>query len=335
MFSDFMAEKSKYNPTLEENVFGEVKKVPTRDGFGDALSILGKKNPNVVVLAGDLCHSTRANVFKENFPERFFEVGIAEANMVGIAAGLSNAGKIPFVSTFGVFAMGRVWDQIRMSVCYSNYNVKIAASHCGIFSVGGDGYSHQSLEDITLARVLPNMRVLVPCDVIEAKKATIAAAEIYGPFFIRYGREKVPIVTTEDTPFEIGKAEIFREGSDIAVITCGSMVYEALIAAHNLEKEGIDVRVINNHTVKPIDNKTIIKAAKDTGMLVTVEEHQIMGGMGSAVAEIISQEYPVPIKMMGIMDKFGESGHPDDLKKKFGLTTDDITNTIREVIKKK
>jgi len=334
MFSDFMEEKIKYHPTLAENVFDEVKKASTRDGFGDALHVLGEKNPNVVVLSGDLCYSTKANVFKEKFPDRFFEIGIAEANMVGIAAGLSNTGKIPFISTFGVFAAGRVWDQIRMSVCYSNYNVKIAATHCGLF-VGGDGTSHQSLEDIALTRLLPNMKVIVPCDAVEAKKATLATAEIYGPVFIRLGREKAPIITTEDTPFKIGNAKIFREGSDISVVACGSMVYEALIAAHILEKDGIDVRVINNHTVKPMDEKTIIKAAKDTGVVVTVEEHQTMAGMGSAVAEIVSQEYPVPIKMVGIMDRFGESGHPDNLKRKFGLTTEDVTRIIRDTFYRK
>jgi len=325
----------KYNPTLNENLFGEVEKAKTRDGFGEALVKLGEVNERIVVLSADLTHSVRAMWFQQKFPERFFQCGIAEANMTGIAAGLAQMGKIPFMSTFGVFATGRNWDQVRMSVAYPNMNVKICASHTGVFSVGADGASHQSTEDITLMRVLPNMTIIVPCDKIETYKATFAAAEINGPVYLRFGRESMPMITTEKTPFKVGKAGIFRDGSDVSIIACGPLVYEAMVASKKLEKEGIDVRVINNHTVKPIDKETIVKAAKETGAIVTAEEHQVLGGMGSAVAEALSKENPVPIKMIGIQDRFGESGNPKDLQKALGLTSDNIINKVHEVLELK
>jgi transketolase len=324
---------SKYNPTLSKNLFTNVDKARTRDGFGEALVKLGEINDKVVALGADLSHSVRAMWFAQKFPERFFQVGIAEANMTGIAAGLARVGKIPFMSTFGVFATGRNWDQIRMSIAYPNANVKICASHTGIFSVGEDGASHQCLEDIALMRVLPNMTIIASCDKPETIKATYAAADIKGPVYLRFGRENVPIITTEETPFEVGEAEVFREGNDVSIIACGPMVYEALLASKKLEEEGIDTRVINNHTIKPIDKDTIFKAAKETGAIITAEEHQIHGGLGSVVAELLTQNYPVPIKMIGVKNRFGESGSPEDLQKTYGLTSDDIVRAVHEVMK--
>jgi len=327
-------EESRYNPTLVKNLFKDVEKAKTRDGFGEALVKLGEVNEDIVALGADLVHSVRAMWFQQKFPERFFQMGIAEANMTGVAAGLARMGKIPFMATFGVFATGRNWDQIRMSVAYPNMNVKICASHTGIFSVGADGASHQATEDIALMRILPNMKVIVPCDKPETKKATFAIAEDYGPVYLRFGRESVPVITTEKTPFKIGRAEIFREGEDVSIIACGPMVYEALLASKKLEKEGIDVRVINNHSIKPIDRETIINAAKETGAIITAEEHQVFGGMGSAVAEVLTDN-PVAIRMIGIQDRFGESGSPKDLQKALGLTADDIVKAVHEVMKKK
>jgi len=328
-------EKSKFNPTLVKDLFENVEKKKTRDGFGEALVKLGEVNENIVALGADLCHSVRAMWFQQKFPERFYQVGIAEANMTGIAAGLSRMGKIPFMSTFGVFATGRNWDQIRMSIAYPNMNVKICASHTGVFSVGQDGASHQSTEDIALMRILPNMRVIVPCDKQETKKATFAIAEIKGPCYLRFGRENVPVMTTEETPFKVGKAEVFRYGDDVSIIACGPMVYEALVAAKKLEQEGIDARVINNHTVKPIDKAMINDSARETGAIVTAEEHQIFGGMGSAVTEVLSNDYPVPVKMVGLQDTFGESGKRDELQRHFNLTADDIVRAVHEVMRKK
>jgi transketolase len=328
-------EESKYNPTLDKDLFTNVKKAKTRDGFGEALVKLGEVNENVVALGADLCHSVRSMWFAQKFPERFFQVGIAEANMTGIAAGLARMGKIPFISTFGVFATGRNWDQVRMSIAYPKMNVKICASHTGVFSVGEDGASHQSLEDIALMRILPNMTIIVPCDKEETKKATFAAAEIKGPVYLRFGREDVPVITTEETPFNVGKAEVFKDGSDISIIACGPMVYEAILASKKLEEENIDARVINNHTVKPLDEETIIKAVKETGAIVTAEEHQIFGGMGSAISEVLSQSNPIPMKMVGVQDMFGESGKPDELQRHFNLTADDIIRAVHEVMRKK
>lgn len=326
--------ESRYNPTLVKNLFDNVEKAKTRDGFGEALVELGEVNEDIVALGADLVHSVRTMWFAQKFPQRFFQVGIAEANMTGIAAGLARMDKIPFMATFGVFVTGRNWDQIRMSVAYPNMNVKICASHTGVFSVGADGASHQATEDIALMRILPNMTVIVPCDKLETKKATFAIAEMYGPVYLRFGRESVPVITTEQTPLKIGKAEIFREGEDVSIIACGPMVYEALLASKKLEKEGIDVRIINNHTIKPMDRETIIKAARKTGAIVTAEEHQVFGGMGSAVAEVLTNN-PVPIRMVGIQDRFGESGSPKDLQKALGLTVDDIVKAVHEVMRKK
>jgi transketolase subunit B (EC 2.2.1.1) len=294
---------AKLNPKLFDP---DVEQKPTRDGYGEGLVLAGKENPNVVVLCADLSDSTRSAMFQKEFPERFIETGIAEQNMMGLAAGLALAEKIPFVSTYAVFCPGRNWDQLRVSVCYSNANVKLTGAHAGV-SVGPDGATHQGLEDIAITRCIPNLVVIAPADVIETRKATLAAARYKGPVYLRFAREKTPIITTEETPFEIGKALVFREGKDVAIIGCGPLLYNAMLAAEELSKEGIDVMVVNNHTIKPMDTETIINAAKTCGAVVTVEDHQIMGGMGSAVAELLAQNYPVPIEFIGMRDRFGES----------------------------
>jgi len=312
----------------------EAKGIPSRDGYGHGLVALGEQNENVVALCCDLTDSTRVGWFKEKFPERFIETGVAEQNMMSIAAGLSAMGKIPFVSSYAVFSPGRNWDQLRVSVCYSEENVKIQGAHAGI-SVGPDGATHQALEDIAITRCIPNLIVVVPTDAIEGEKATIEAGLIKGPVYLRFGREKVPTMTTAKTPFKIGRAEIYREGKDACIVACGTMVYEALIAAEELEKEEIEVMVINNHTIKPIDKNTLINAAKKTNAVVTAEEHQIMGGMGSAVAEVLSQNYPVPMKFVGIKDRFGESGQPEELMQKFGCTHKEIIQAVKEVLEMK
>ncbi len=307
---------------------------PTRDGFGEALVELGKTNNNVVVLSADLTQSTRAGWFKEKYPERFFDFGVAEQDMFSTAAGFALCGKVAFACTFGVFASGRAWDQIRLSICYMNLNVKIGGSHGGI-SVGPDGASHQALEEITLMRVLPNMTVIVPCDCLEAKLATIQAASYPGPVYLRLGREPFPIITNENEPFRIGDALVLREGYDLTIIACGIMVHEALKAHDELKKEGISARVINLHTIKPIDKEEIIRAAKETRAIVTAEEHSIIGGMGSAVSEVVSANYPVPIKMVGIKDRFGESGESLELMKYFGLNSEGIVKASQEALKLK
>ncbi len=316
----------------------EEKKKPqlkaTRYGYGEGLVELGKKNPKVIVLGLDLTTSTCANMFKEKFPDRFFSLGIQEANAAGVAAGLSLVGFVPFICTYGVFSTGRCWDQVRTTVCYTNCNVKIGGGHGGI-SVGPDGATHQALEDITLMRVLPNMKVIVPCDYVETKKATIAIANMEGPVFIRFGREPVPMVTKENTPFRFGKAEIFREGKDVTVFACGALVFDALKSADKLEKEGISVKVINIHTIKPIDEEAIIKAAEETKAVVTAEEHQLAGGFGSAVLEVLAQGCAVPIEMVGIKDRFGESGDPRELMHEFGVTHEQVTKAIKRVLKRK
>ena len=306
----------------------------TRDGYGEALLKLGNENPDVVVLTADLGESTRSHWFKEKFPERFFQIGVAEADMIGTAAGLALSGKIAFVSDFGVFVTGRVWDQLRVSIAYNNANVKIGSTHCGI-TVGADGATHQAIEDIALMRVLPGFTVIVPADAVEAAKATVAASKIYGPVYLRLGRAPLPIVTEEAEPFTIGKAQVLKEGNDLTVIACGVMVKESLEAAKFLKEKGISARVINLHTIKPIDRESIINAAKETGAIITAEEHQVMGGMGSAVAEVVMEEYPVPMKRIGILDRFGQSGKPDELMKEYHLTADDIVLEAANILKRK
>lgn len=306
----------------------------TRFGYSEALLKLGETDPSVVVLDADLSKSTTTNTFHKKFPNRAYNIGIAEQNMLGIAAGLSIAGKTPYVSTYGVFVSGRAYDQIRTTICYTNLNVKIGGAHGGI-SVGPDGATHQALEEIGLMRSLPNMTVIVPCDYHETYKATLASATIPGPVYIRFGREAIPIITSPETPFEFGKGALLKDGNDVAIVACGSMVYESLVAAEELEKEGIHARVINIHTVKPIDEEIILQAAEETGAIVTAEEHQIMAGFGSAVAEVIVQHHSVPMEMVGIEDTFGESGTPDELMVAYGLTHDAIIRKVKKVIQRK
>ena len=313
------------------NVFGSKA---TRFGFGEGLVELGKKNDKIFVLGADTVSSVAINGFQKEFPDRFANVGIAETNLLGMAAGLAVAGFVPFVSTYGVFASGRPWEQIRTTICYSNLNVKIGGSHSGLM-VGPDGATHQALEEISIMRCLPHMTVLVPCDLIETKKATIAAADYNGPVYIRYGRENVPIITEDKTPFEIGKAIKMKEGNDVCIMACGSMVYESLMAAELLEKEGIKARVLNIHTIKPIDKQAIIDAAKECGAIVTAEEHQIFGGFGSAVAEVVVANSPVPMEFVGVNDTFGESGKPADLIVKYGLKDVNIVEAVKKVLKRK
>ena len=308
--------------------------IPTRDGYGEGLVEAAQENKDIVAVGADITSSTRVDWFRDQFPDRFFSMGIAEQNQMCVAAGMSLMDKIPFVTNYGVFLSGRAWDQIRTTVCYSNLNVKLGGAHGGI-SVGPDGATHQALEEIALMRCLPNMTVLVPADSIETKKATLAAAQIKGPVYIRFGREKVPVVTSEDTPFEIGKAYCCKDGSDVAIIACGAMVYESMIAAEKLQEKGISAMVVNNHTVKPIDAPAIIEAAKKTRAVVTVEEHQVMGGMGSAVAEVLAQNYSVPMQMVGVMDRFGESGDPDTLMQEFGLYSGHIITAVQDVLAQK
>ena len=310
------------------------KKIPMRDGYGKALLELCEKRDDIMVLDADVAKSTRTVWIRDQYPEKFMDMGIAEQDMVGTAAGMALAGMVPFASTYGVFLSGRAWDQIRTTVCYNNLNVKLAGAHAGI-SVGPDGATHQALEDVALMRVLPKMTVIVQCDAEETRKATLAMAKRKGPCFIRFGREAVPVVTDAETPFEIGKARLVIDGSDVTVFANGAMVFEAMRAAEVLAEEGISVRVIDLHTVKPLDEESVIKAAAETGGVVTAEEHQLYGGMGSAVAECLVRNCPVPVEMVGIQDTFGESGQPEELMEKYGLTSADIIEKVRKVISRK
>jgi len=312
----------------------KLEQKPTRDGYGEALVELGKQNENIIVLGADLTGSTRCDWFQKEFPDRFIEVGIAEQNLACIAAGLALVGKIPFASTYSVFCPGRNWDQIRISIAYNKANVKLTGAHAGV-SVGPDGATHQGLEDIAITRCLPNMTVIAPCDYLETKKATIAAGNMKGPVYLRFAREATPMFTTEETSFEIGKAQVFREGKDVSIIACGPTVHEALLSADELEREGISVEVVNNATVKPMDEKTIIESAKKTGAVVTAEDHQVMGGMGSAVCEVLAKNYPVPVEMIGVQDRFGESGQQEELMKEFHLDKESIKEAVKKVVGRK
>ncbi|KKW30083.1 MAG: hypothetical protein UY72_C0023G0005 [Candidatus Uhrbacteria bacterium GW2011_GWD2_52_7] len=307
---------------------------PTRDGFGEGLIAAGKADDRVVVLCADLTESTRTEGFKKAFPERFVQMGVSEQSLAAIAAGMALAGKIPFIASYACFSPGRNWEQIRTTACLSETNVKIAGAHAGV-SVGPDGATHQMTEDIALMRVLPNMTVIVPCDAVETRKATIAAATLAGPVYIRFAREKSPVFTTDATPFAVGKAQVLMDGDDVAIIACGPLVYEAMKAAKELEKEGISARVINNASIKPMDEATIIKAAKTCGCVVTIEEAQAAAGMGSAVCELLSSEYPVPVERVGLQDEFGQSGTPPQLLEHYKLTAPWIAKAAKRVIKKK
>ena len=312
------------------------EQAPIRKGFGEGLLEAGEKNQNVVGLCADLTESTQMHLFANKFPERFVQVGVAEQNLVTVASGMAAMGKIPFTSSYAMFSPGRNWEQIRTTITYNDRPVKIVGSHAGI-SVGPDGGTHQAVEDIALMRVLPNMVVVAPCDSVEAKKATLALAENGKPSYIRLAREKTPIITTLETPFEIGKANILWKSQNpkVSIIACGSLVHNALVAAKKLEEEGIGSIVVNNHTIKPLDAETIIAVAKETGAVVTVEEHQIAGGMGSAVAELLAQNHPVPIEFVGVEDRYGQSGTPAELVEHYGMGVGAIIERVKKVISRK
>lgn len=293
-----------------------------RDCYGQALVELGKINKDIVVLDADLSSSTRTGLFAKEFPERFFNFGVAEQNMVATAAGLASCGKTVFVSTFAIFATGRAWDQVRNSVSYSNLNVKIVATHAGV-SVGPDGASHQALEDIALMRVIPNMNIIVPCDGPQTREAVIAAANTKGPFYVRLGRPKVPTIE-EKSEFKLGKAQVLTDGNDLTIVACGIMVNEAFSAVKNLINKGIKARLINLHTIRPFDSETILKAAKETKKILVCEEHSVIGGLASSVQEVVSEFSPVKVICLGVKNRFGQSGEPDELLKEYNLTASDI-----------
>lgn len=316
--------------SLPEKV--EMKK--TREGFGRALVDLGTEDPRIVVLVGDLSESTMVHFFAEKFPERFIQVGIAEQNMMCIAGGLAAMGKIPFLATYGAFASCRSADQMRVTVAYTNLNVKIGGAHGGI-SVGPDGATHQAMEEISIVRSIPNMSMVVPCDFWETYKATVAIAKHQGPVYLRFGREDVPVVTGKDTPFTFGKGELFAEGGDLTIIACGVMVYEALRARETLAEKGVSARVVNMHTVKPLDRALIERCARETGAIVTAEEHQVNGGLGGAVAEAVVQSHVVPMELVAVHDRFGQSGKPAELMDAFGLRAKDIVAASERVLERK
>src|SRR3989338_3581974 len=312
----------------------DVEMISTREGFGQGLVELGEKNEQIVVLCADLTDSTKTSPFRERFPERFIQVGIAEQNMANIAVGLSLQGKIPFLATYAVFSPGRNWDQIRISGCYNRANVKYAGAHSGL-SVGPDGATHQALEDIALTRVLPRMTVLVPCDAEETRKVTHAAADINGPVYFRNARAATAAFTTAQTPFKIGRAQVFRDGDDVAIIGAGTIVHTALVVADRLVEKNISCRVINSPSIKPLDGETIERAARECKALVTCEEHQVTGGLGGAIAEYTSKTFPVPINFIGMQDSFGESGQPNELLKKYKMDAEAIEAAVLAVVKRK
>lgn len=324
-------QNQKLNPQIGSP---DIEQKPTRDGVGEALLWLGEQDERVVALTADLAESTRVLEFAKKFPERFVECGVAEQNMMGVAAGLALTGKIPYVASYATFSPGRSWDQLRVSVCYSQANVKVLGNHTGV-SVWPDGATHQALEYIAITRVLPNLTVIQPIDSIEAYKAAIAIGQTPGPAYLRLGREKTPIITSNESPFQIGKANVLKEGKDVALIGAGPILYNGIKAALDLEQENINVLVVNLHTIKPIDAEKMIWAAKLCGAVVTLEEHQISGGLGSAVAEVLVKEYPVPIEMVGMPNSFGESGAPEELIEKYGMGVTAIKDTIKKVIKRK
>ncbi len=322
---------------LVENVFSNALELaPTRDGFGNGVTEAGKNDKRVVVLCADLKESTRAEWFEKEFPDRYVEMGVAEQNMATVASGMASVGKIPFTASYAAFNPGRNYEQIRTTIALNNANVKVCGMHAGV-SVGPDGATHQMLEDIGLMRMLPNMRVIAPCDSMEAKKAVIAASKVDGPVYLRFGRAKTPVLTTKDTPFEIGKANTFWESVDpvVSIITTGSLVHEALLAARALDAEGIGTIVLNLHTIKPLDTHALLSVAHRTGRVITLEEHQIAGGMGSAVAEFLSEKCPVTVTRLGMQDVFGESGEPNELIRHFGLDHVGVMDAVRACIRKR
>ncbi len=324
---------------LNPNLFDKkVEQVPIRKGFGDGLLLAGEKNPDVVALCADLTESTKMNLFRDKFPKRFIEMGVAEQNLASVASGLSAMGKIPFISSYAMFSPGRNWEQIRTTICYNDRPVIIAGSHAGI-SVGPDGGTHQAIEDIAITRVIPNMIVISPCDHIEAQKATLASVDLEKPVYIRLAREKTPVITTEDSPFEVGRAQMYygekEAKADVGIIATGALVYKALKVAETLKGQKISAKVLNISTIKPLDTEAIILLSKTCGALVTVEEHQIAGGLGSAVSEVLSQNFPTPIEFIGVHDLFGQSGTPDELLEHYGMGESHILAACKKVIGRK
>lgn len=322
------------NAKLNSKVFDtDVEQSPIRKGFGEGLLQSGKQNEQVVALCADLTESTQMHLFKKDFPNRFIEIGVAEQNLASVASGMAAMGKIPFISSYAMFSPGRNWEQIRTTICYNDRKVIIAGSHAGV-SVGPDGGTHQAIEDIAITRVIPNMCVITPCDALEAFKATVASIAWKTPIYIRLAREKTPIITTSETPFIIGKSQVFwqSENPKVTIFACGALVHNALIASKELEKENIGSVVINMATIKPLDTDSVIENAKKTGKVVTVEEHQVAGGMGSAIAECLAENYPIPIRFIGVRDKFGQSGKPAELLKEYKLDTTDIIKAAKSLL---
>lgn len=311
----------------------DVEQIPIRKGFGEGLVAAGEADPQVVGLCADLTESTQMDKFKEKFPNRFIEIGVAEQNLASVASGMAAMGKVPFITSYAMFSPGRNWEQIRTTICYNNRHVVIAGSHAGV-SVGPDGGTHQAIEDIAITRVIPNMIVISPCDAIEAKKATLAAAKADKPVYVRLAREKTPVMTTADTPFDIGKARVVWQSDKpkVGIIATGALLYKALLAAKTLEAKNIDVEVMNLSTIKPLDENAMILLAKKAGNIVTVEEHQVHGGMGSAVAECLAAHYPVPMRFVGVQDQFGQSGTPDELIEHYGMGEKDIVKAVRSLV---
>ena len=311
-----------------------IKQVPTRNGFGEGLVEAGRRDERIIAICADLSESTRMEAFKKTFPQRYIEIGVAEQMLVAMAAGLAAAGKIPFIASYAMFNPGRSWEQVRTTLALNESNVKIAGAHAGV-SVGPDGATHQAIEDIAIMRVIPNMTVVVPCDSLQTKKATLAIAERFGPTYLRFARAESAVVTTDETPFEIGRAQTFREGDDVALVACGILAYNALIAAELARKDGIECRVINNHTIKPMDETAILAAARDCGTIVSIEEHQVHGGMGSRIAEILAAQHPVPMEFIGVHDRFGQSGSPQELTEEYGMGVAAILAAVKRAVSRK
>ncbi len=313
---------------------GDLKQVPTRNGFGEGLIEAGTRNRDVLGICADLAESTRFEGFKNAHPAQYIEIGVSEQLLVAMAGGLASVGKIPWIASYAMFNPGRSWEQVRTIMALNETNVKIAGAHAGV-SVGPDGATHQAIEDIAIMRVIPHMTVVVPCDAAQTKKATLALSERWGPVYLRFGREKSPVVTSAQTPFEVGVAQTFRKGGDVAIVACGILVYNALIAADELARDGIECRVVNNHTVKPMDETAVVDAAATCGAVVTVEEHQKHAGMGSRVAEILAQKRPVPIEFVGVDDRFGQSGDPVELIEFYGMGVGAIKEAVRRALARK
>jgi transketolase len=314
---------------------GDVKQVPTRNGMGEGLIEAGSLDRNVLGICADLSESTRFEGFKKAHPDQYIEIGVSEQMLVAMAGGLAAVGKIPWIASYAMFNPGRSWEQVRTIMALNETNVKIAGAHAGV-SVGPDGATHQAIEDIAIMRVIPHMMVVVPCDAVQTKKATLALSQTWGPAYLRFGRDKSPVITTEQTPFQIGKAQTFREGADVAIVACGILLYNALIAADQLAREdGIEARVVNNHTIKPMDEDAIVDAARACGAIVTVEEHQKQAGMGSRVAEILAAAQPAPIEFVGVDDRFGQSGDPAELIEYYGMGVDAIKAAARRAYARK